>query len=153
MENGYFIGIVLLATPQAAVAQQRSTSAAISTEQNLPPAAQRVEADVERAVRRFRVGVLGGVGLDPELVDFGAHAAFGPIFRPQVQFRPGIEFGLGEVTTLFAVNLDVLYSFTGDRADTQFTPYIGGGPNFGLSHRGFETDDGEHVTVNGRTPP
>ena len=60
---------------------------------NLPTDARRAEDAVERAVRRFRIGAEGGVGLDPELIMFGAHGAFGPLFRRNVQFRPGIEIG------------------------------------------------------------
>jgi hypothetical protein len=108
-------------------------------QQNVPPKAQDAEDSVERAVRRFGIGVEGGVGLDPELIDFGAHATFGPIFKRNVQFRPGIEFGVGEVTTTFGVNLDVLYTFPGATRQTRWAPYVGVGPNFGLSHRGFDS--------------
>ena len=108
---------------------------------NVPAQAQRAEDAVERAVRRFRLGVVGGVGLDPELIMFGAHGAFGPIFNRNVSFRPGIEFGVGELTTLFGINLDVLYTLPGAARGTRWTPYAGAGPNFALSHRGFESDD------------
>src|SRR5690606_37551347 len=77
---------------------------------NVPVGVQEVERSVERAVDRFRIGVSGGVAFDPELIDVGAHATFGPIFNPNVEFRPGVELGLGEVTTTFGINLDVLYS-------------------------------------------
>jgi hypothetical protein len=116
---------------------------------NVPPTVQRAEAQVEETARRYRLGVHGGVGLDPELVDVGVHGMIGPIFRPAVAFRPGLEIGLGEVTTLLAINLDVLYTFPGVTRDTRWAPYVGAGPTFGLSHRGFETDNGEHVDVEG----
>jgi hypothetical protein len=59
-----------------------------------------------------------------------------------VEVRPGIEFGLGEITTLFGVNVDVLYSFTAGTSEARWTPYIGGGPNFALSHEDLDfTDD------------
>ena len=80
--------------------------------QATPPAAQ-ARGAVEDFVERFRVGVHGGIGLDPELIVFGAHGAFAPIFHPRVEFRPGIDFGIGEVTTTFGVNLDVLYRLPG----------------------------------------
>jgi hypothetical protein len=148
--------------PHVANAQQpgrTETSVSAAAQQNVPPAGQRAEADVERAVKRFRVGVQGGVGLDPEILDVGVHAAFGPIFNPNLQFRPGIEIGAGEVTTLFGVNLDVLYTIPGGARDARWLPYIGAGPNFGLSHRGFDTDETDHVnsttttttTTNGST--
>jgi hypothetical protein len=116
---------------------------------NTPAEARQAEDAVERVVERFRVGVEGGVGLDPELIMFGAHAAFAPIFSRNVEFRPGIEFGVGEITTLFGINLDVLYLLPGSTRTTRWMPYVGAGPNFGLSHRGFETEDGDNVEVDG----
>ena len=116
-----------------------------AVQQNVPPKAQTAEDAVERAVRRFGIGFEGGIALDPELIDFGAHATFGPIFNPGVQFRPGIEFGIGEVTTTFGINLDVLYTLPGTTGQTRWRPYVGAGPNLSLSHRGFDStidDDG-----------
>jgi hypothetical protein len=108
---------------------------------NLPPQAQAAEQSVEAAVRRFRIGIDGGVGVDPELVMFGAHATFGPVFHPDVEFRPGLEVGLGELTTLISINMDVLYAFPGGTGANRWRSYIGVGPTFGLSHRGLEADD------------
>jgi hypothetical protein len=112
---------------------------------NVPPAAQRAEDTVERVVRRFGIGVDGGVALDPELIQFGAHGTFAPIFRRDIEFRPGIEFGVGELTTMFGINLDVVYFLPGSTRTTRWMPYVGAGPNFALSHRGLEIDveDGE----------
>jgi hypothetical protein len=139
--------------PQIAFAQSNPSSpsapvAAQLTDQqpNVPAGARQAEAAVEGAVRRFRIGVSGGVAIDPELIDFGAHAAFSPIFHPGIEFRPGVEFGMGEVTTMLAINLDVLYTLGGTATGTRWLPYIGAGPSFGLSHRGFETDETDHVT-------
>ena len=122
---------------------------AAQAQQNVPAAVQQAEAEVESAVERFGIGVQGGVGLDPEIIDFGAHATFGPIFRPTLQLRPGIEFGLGEVTTLFGINLDVLYTIPGFTRETAWLPYVGAGPNFSLSNRSFETEEGDHVDLDG----
>jgi hypothetical protein len=144
--------MVVLLFPFAASAQQpngqaplpdRSSAQVATAQQNVPAGARQAEEAVERAVKRLSIGVEGGVGLDPELIMFGAHAAFGPIFSPRLAFRPGIEFGIGEVTTLFGINLDVLYVFPGATRSTRWSPYIGAGPNFSLSHRGFETDANE----------
>jgi hypothetical protein len=121
----------------------------VLAQQNVPPAAQRAAADAEQTARRFGVGVQGGVGLDPEIINLGAHAAFGPIFRPNLQIRPGVEFGLGELTTMFGVNIDVLYTIPGVTSDTRWLPYVGAGPNFSLSHRGFETEEGDDVDLDG----
>jgi hypothetical protein len=116
-------------------------------QQNVPPAAQRAQAEAESAARRFGAGVQGGVGLDPEIINFGAHVSFGPLFQPNLQLRPGVEFGLGELTTMFGVNIDVLYTVPGFTSDTRWLPYVGAGPNFSLSHRGFDTEEGDHVDV------
>jgi hypothetical protein len=112
---------------------------------NVPPAAQKIESQTQRAARRFNLGVQGGVGLDPELVDVGVHGSFGPIFDRNLAFRPALEIGAGEVTTLLAINLDVVYTFSGTNSDTAWMPYIGAGPQFGLSHQSFETTDVDNV--------
>jgi hypothetical protein len=131
------LALALLLPARTAIAQQ-----------NVPPAAQRAQAEVESASRRFGAGVQGGIGLDPEIINFGAHATFGPL-RPNLQFRPGVEFGLGELTTMFGINLDVLYTIPGFTSDTRWLPYVGAGPNFSLSHRGFDTEEGDHVDIDG----
>jgi hypothetical protein len=144
-------GLAILIYPLAALAQQvvptiGGTSSA-AAQVNVPAAVQQAETDVERTVKRFRIGLQGGAGLDPEILDVGVHATFGPLFTSNVAFRPGIEIGVGEVTTLFGINLDVLYTVPGFTGETRWLPYVGGGPNFGLSHRGFETDDVDNVDI------
>ena len=141
-----FLSISIIALPAVAVAGQepRQLDAAQQTS-NVPAEARQAEQAIEDAVRRFGVGVVGGVGLDPELIMFGAHGTFEPVFHPAVRFRPGLEVGVGEVTTLLAINLDVLYTLPGTTRQTRWSPYIGAGPTFGLSHRGFETEDTDNV--------
>jgi hypothetical protein len=112
---------------------------------NVPQTAQRAEAQAKSAARRFNLGVQGGVGLDPEIVDVGVHGSFGPIFDPNLAFRPVLELGFGEVTTLLALNFDVIYTFAGNNQDGSWTPYFGAGPQIGLSHQGFETEDTDNV--------
>jgi len=125
--------------------QQNNTTA--QQQNNLPADIRQAEDAVERTVRRFGGGVEGGVGLDPESILLGVHGALAPIFRRGVEFRPGIEIGVGEVTTLFGINLDVLYTLPGASRAAAWRPYIGAGPNFALSHRGFAVDstDIDHV--------
>jgi hypothetical protein len=122
-----------------------------AAQNNVPAPAQNAANTTESFVERYGIGVEGGVGLDPELIMFGGHGTFGPIFTPSLQFRPGIEFGVGEVTTTFGINLDVLYRFPGAAGTTRWAPYIGAGPNFSLSHRGFETTETDKVTTEGTT--
>ena len=124
----------LLVPSTRAVAQERAPSG------NAVAQAQPAANTVERAARRYRIGVLGGIGLDPVLIEFGAQGTFGPIFTPGFEFRPGIDFGLGEVTTTFGINLDGIYTF-GAATTAAWTPYLGAGPNFALSHRGFDIDE------------
>jgi hypothetical protein len=143
---------VLLLLPFAAHAQQGASSNPAPPERqrvdlgsfqqgNVPQPVRQAEDAVERAARRFRLGVEAGVGLDPELLMFGGHGAFGPIFNRNIDVRPGVEFGLGEITTLFGINLDVLYLLPGAAGDSRWMPYVGAGPNFALSHRTFDPDD------------
>ena len=133
--------IVLTQQQEFAGAQQQQP---VPADQKPVPADQKIEGAVQDAVRRFRMGVEGGVGLDPELIMFGAHAAFGPYFNRDFVFRPGVEFGIGEVTTLFGVNIDAIFSFSRDTS-SKWVPYIGGGPNFALSHQSFEAPPPEEV--------
>ena len=50
---------------------------------------------------------------------------------------------------MLGINLDVLYTIPGFTRETRWMPYVGVGPNFGLSHRGFGTEEGDHVDVDG----
>jgi hypothetical protein len=97
----------------------------------------------------FRLGALGGIGLDPELIVFGAQAQFGPVIHDDLDIRPGVEIGIGEITTMLGINVDVLYRLPGTTSQSRWMPYIGAGPTFGLSHRGFETEDDDNVDTDG----
>lgn len=122
-----------------------------AAQNNVPAPAQNAANATESFVERYGIGVEGGVALDPELIMFGGHGTFGPIFTPNLSFRPGIEFGVGEVTTTFGINLDVLYRFPGATSTTRWAPYIGLGPNFALSHKGFSSDDTNSGTSSSTT--
>jgi hypothetical protein len=137
---------MLLARPTSAQQADQSASASVSLalagqQANVPAAVQQAGEAAERVARRFGIGIEGGVALDPELIMFGAHGTFRPIFIDAVSFRPGIEFGVGEVTTTFGINLDVIYTLPGATTGTRWLPYVGGGPNFALSHQGFSNTD------------
>jgi hypothetical protein len=108
----------------------------------IPPNVQRLERDISRNFRRYRAGVRAGVALDPELISLGVHATIGPVFTRRLQFRPNVEFAYGELTTLFAVNLEGIYRLTDTMPRDRWSPYAGGGPTLGFSHRGFSTPEG-----------
>jgi hypothetical protein len=118
-----------------------------SAQQSVPPA-QQVEAAVTDVIDRFRIGFVFGVGLDPELIQIGAHGAFGPFFSESLEFRPGIEFGFGEVTTIFGINLDAIFMFGEATDKSRWVPYVGGGPNFSIRNRGF-TESAEDTEEDG----
>lgn len=132
--------VAAVAVPRMTCAQEVRRDSTSSAQNNVPGPVQDAQSSVSSAVKKWGVGVDGGVGLNPELLMFGAHGTFGPVFIPAVQFRPGFEFGVGEVTTLFGINLDVLYTFPGTTSQTRWSPYVGAGPNFTLSHQGFSTN-------------
>lgn len=144
---GSALPLVLALVPVAAQAQLVVPPPAAMFQQQ--PVGQQTADRAERQARRLGAGLQGGVGLDPEIIDVGAHVTLGPLFKPALSFRPGIEIGAGEITTLFAINLDVLYALDGTIGDRSWIPYLGAGPSFGLSHRGFSTDDAGNVTVSG----
>jgi hypothetical protein len=117
----------------------------------VPQDVQRITSQIERQARRFRAGVIAGVALDPEMISLDAFATLTPWPRPRLAIRPGMEFAFGEITTLLAWNIDVLYSVPGVRPLARWAPYVGAGPNFSFSHRGIDEDeflsDGSTVMV------
>lgn len=113
-----------------------------STAETLPPEVSNVERDIERSARRYQLGLDAGVGLDPEIVILGATVQLGPIFNPDIYFRPGVEFGFGEVTTLAALNAEVLYRLPISARNGRWTTYVGIGPGFNFTHQSFEQGSG-----------
>jgi hypothetical protein len=129
------------AWPSRAAAQQSSTPSVAIQQTNIPPpGTQQVTVDVEPA-RNWGLGLQAGAALDPILIDVGGHARFGPIFSDRVSFRPGFDFGFGEVTTTLGINLDVLFRLTNSTSQARWAPYVGFGPNFAMSHAGFNAED------------
>lgn len=92
-------------------------------------------------IGRARLGIRGGVGLDPELVMVGAQAQIGPVFK-QIWFRPTAEFGFGEVSKIFSLNADLAYYLpfagVGKSSRNRYNAYVGGGPAFTILKRDFE---------------
>ena len=110
--------------------------------QPVPPAVREVERDIERQVRRWRVGVRAGAALDPELLLFGVHTQLGPFFHRDVAFRPNAEFAFGEITDLIALNLEAIYRLPISPRRGRWSPYIGAGPAFTFLHQNFERKAG-----------
>jgi hypothetical protein len=109
----------------------------------VPSQVLRLEQQIARQARRYRAGVQAGAGLDPEMISLNAFAQLGA-FNRNLAFRPNVEFAFGELTTLFGLHLDALFSLQGMSRSSRWVPYLGAGPTFALSHRGFE-----ETTVNG----
>jgi hypothetical protein len=76
--------------------------------------------------------------MDPEVLIVGAHARMGPIFNRNISFRPSAEFGFGEVTKMFALNLDTTYRLPLTPRWSSWSMYLGGGPGLGFSQQNFE---------------
>ena len=128
-------------TLEAAPREQAGT--APTQAQPVPPAVRELERDIERQVRRWRVGVRAGAALDPELILFGAHAQVGPFFHRDVSFRPNAEFAFGEITDLIALNLEAIYRLPISPRQGRWSAYIGAGPGFTFLHQNFERKEGE----------
>lgn len=127
--------VTVLDTPAA---QAKTGTSAI-----IPPEIRRLERDIERQVRRYSVGVRAGVALDPELVLIGVHAQLGPFFNSNVYFRPNVEFAFGEVTTMFALNPEVVYRLPVTARQGRWSAYVGLGPGFNFLHQNFEREEGD----------
>jgi len=104
----------------------------------IPASAQHLQNEIEREARKFGLGFRTGVGLDPEVMLIGLHARMGPIFSRDITFRPNAEFGFGEVTKFFALNLEAAYRLPITPRWAKWSLYAGGGPSFGFTHQNFE---------------
>jgi hypothetical protein len=133
------------AAPQTRTAGSAGTAGsgpAPPNPQAVPPAIRNLERDIERNVRRYRVGVRAGVGLDPEVILVGLQAQVGPIFSPSLTFRPSVDFGFGELTSLFSLNGDFIYRLPVSGRQGRWSAYVGGGPGFTFLHQNLNTTSG-----------
>lgn len=129
---------VYYASEVAVTQQPASGNAPTGGSPVVPPAVRSLERDIERETKRFRVGVRGGVTLDPELILIGVQSQIGPFFNKNVYFRPNVEFAWGEVTALFALNPEVIYRLPASSRNARWAPYFGVGPGFNFLHQNFE---------------
>lgn len=104
----------------------------------VPEEVRRVESQIRRQVRRYGVGVRGGVAFDPELLTAGVQARVGPFFSDSISLRPSAEFGFGELTTMVALNLEAIYRLPFTPRTGRWSAYVGAGPSFNFGHRNFE---------------
>jgi len=82
------------------------------------------------------VGVRAGVSVDPEQFYFGGHAETPPL-ADRLRFRPNVEIGLGDDTTVGAFNVEFAYHF---RSAEPWNVYAGAGPALNVIKRGRDTD-------------
>jgi hypothetical protein len=112
----------------------------------VPEGVRSLERDIEREARRYQIGVRGGVALDPELVIAGVQGQIGPIFRSGLYLRPGVDFGLGEVTAMFSLNGDIIYRLPFSSNQDRWSTYFGAGIGVNLLHQNFEREeDGKRI--------
>jgi len=130
---------------------QGLTPPAPSEEEVVPDQVRRIESQIEHQARRFRAGVQAGAAFDPQLISLNVFSTLGPFFSRNLQFRPNVEFAFGELTTLFGIDLDAVFSLPGVPRSVKWAPYVGAGPSFSFSHQGFETTEAktEVDTANG----
>jgi hypothetical protein len=130
------IAVAILPADEAPAARAGRRSA-----DPVPTDVRAMEAAIERELRRYNAGVVAGVSVQPELIVVGGHATFERVFRRAISVRPGLQLGFGEITTLLAIDVDVLYTFPGATRRTRWAPYVGAGPSIAFRHRGFEEDE------------
>jgi len=106
-----------------------------------PQEVRDVEHEIERDVRRWRLGVRVGAGLDPELFMFGVHSQMGPIFSRNFFFRPNAEFDFGELTDFVGLNLEGAYRLPLSSRQGRWSTYLGAGPSLNFIHQGIDRSD------------
>lgn len=121
--------------PQSAQATQPQTQAAPP-----PPQVKQTTREIKRQVRRWHIGGRIGAGFSPEIFMFGLQSQIGPIFNPRLLFRPSAEFGFGELTDMFSLNLEGTY-WLRSQLRHDWSPYFGMGPSLNFIHQGASSGD------------
>lgn len=110
---------------------------------------ERVEELVDDLRRNAALGFRVGTGIDPEIMLIGAHAEFATGVDGLL-FRPNIEFGLGEVTSEYALNVEGVYRIPFTResrgALEVWHLYVGGGPSVSVFNQEFRERDYNEVS-------
>jgi len=107
------------------------------TGEAVPASVRKLESSIEHQSKKFALGFRTGVGLDPELLLLGVQARFGPLFGRDLSFRPNLDFGFGEVTKLFVLDLNAVYRLPLNTRQSRVSMFIGGGPCLSFIHRNF----------------
>jgi len=82
-------------------------------------------------------GVRAGASANPDQFFFGGHYETRPLME-HLTFRPNIEVGFGDHTTLVAFNIEFAYWI--DLKNKPWKVYLGGGPAANLYDSDNETD-------------
>ena len=114
------------------------TRSAFSMAQWAPPAvaAAFIVLVSSAPVAAQTVGIRAGVSVDPEQFYFGAHVQTPPLVN-RLHFRPNVEIGVGDVTTIAALNVEFAYHF---RSPEAWNVYAGAGPALNIIRRSGDTD-------------
>lgn len=137
-ERGVRVASRVTVTSAPAAGGTATGAAAAGDEDVVPEYVRELERTVRRQVRRYNVGVRAGLALDPELILVGVHAQVASGFNRSIIIRPNIDFAWGELTTMFAFNLEGIYRFS---RQGRWTPYVGAGPGFNFIHQGVTRQD------------
>jgi opacity protein-like surface antigen len=85
-----------------------------------------------------RVGIRGGLTVDPDQGHIGMHVNAGN-FAPRVRFQPSFEIGFGSNRVVGMINIDAFYDFDA----SGWSPYLGGGLGVGIISRDRGRNDGD----------
>ena len=105
-----------------------------------PPQVKQTTREIKRQVRRWHIGGRIGAGFSPEIFMFGLQSQIGPVFTPRLLFRPSAEFGFGELTDMFSLNLEGAY-WLRTQIRGEWNPYFGMGPSLNFIHQGASSGD------------
>ena len=90
------------------------------------------------------IGVRAGVSGDPDQFYAGVHGEFGPVVE-QLYFRPNLEIGVGNDTTLAAINIEFIYKLPVSGGPWSF--YVGGGPALIIGRHNGDSDAGGGANI------
>lgn len=126
---------------EVTVVQRGAPPAALPIADTVPTDVVTLQKDIERELRRYQFAGRAGVALDPELVMIGADVRMGPIFKSGLYFRPGVELGIGEVTTMIGFNGEFLYRLPFAARSARWSPYVGAGVGVNLLSQSFANEE------------